>query len=148
MIQIPPQVILGSLQEWCTLHFKDVKHSPAAPPHWYFTIPVDPGTLFVICIATSQVEKRGYYYQETNPKAAQSLVRLEANCFPFLPKETLIDCNKAEMLSVEELRRRINPDVGLSIQNPEISKNLKKRIIAAIDNSPLIPNKIKKALEF
>jgi len=147
VIQIPPRVVLQSLQDWCILHFKDISHDPTAPSHWYFTIPINPGALFVLCIITSQVEKRVYYYQKINPKAAQSLVRLEARSFSFLPKESLIDCNKTELLTIEEIERRIKKDVGLDIENPEIPSALKQKIKAAIINSPLVPKSIKKHLD-
>jgi hypothetical protein len=95
---------------------------------------------------TSQVEKRAYYYQKINPKAAQSLVRLEARRFPFLPKESLIDCNATELLSIEELKKRINQERGLNIESQQIPSDLKKRINAAIINSPLVSPAIKKHL--
>jgi hypothetical protein len=144
--KVPVRVALQSIQDWCVLHFKDVTHDRAAPPHWFLTIPVNPGTLFLLCIITSQVEKRAYYYQKINPKAAQSLVRLEARRFPFLLKESLIDCNAIELLSIEELEKKVNRERGLNIEAQQIPSELKKRIKSAIINSPLVSPAIKKHL--
>jgi hypothetical protein len=144
--KVSVRVVLQSIQDWCVLHFKDVTHDRAAPPHWFLTIPVNPGSLFLLCIITSQVEKRAYYYQKINPKAAQSLVRLEARRFPFLPKESLINCNAAELLSIEELEKRVNHEKGLNIETQQIPSELKQRIKSAIINSPLVSPAIKKHL--
>jgi hypothetical protein len=146
VIHGPIKVALQSLQDWRVLRFKDVTHDRAAPPHWFLTIPLNPGSLFLLCIITSQVEKRAYYYQKINPKAAQSLVRLEARGFPFLLKESLIDCNATELLSIEELEKRVNHERGLNIETQEIPSELKQRIKSAIINSPLVSPIIKKHL--
>jgi hypothetical protein len=144
--KVPVRVALQSIQDWCVVHFKDVTHDRAAPPHWFLTIPINPGALFLLCIITSQVEKRAYFYQKINPKAARSLVRIEARSFPFLPKESPINCNAAELLSIEELEKRVNQEKGLKIEGQQIPADLKKRIKAAIINSPLVSPAIKKHL--
>ena len=146
MNKVPVRVALQSIQDWCVLHFKDVTHDRAAPPHWFLTIPVNPGALFLLCIITSQVEKRAYYYQKINPRAAQSLVRLEAHRFPFLSKENIIDCNVTELLSIEELEKKVNRERGLNIEAQQMPSELKKRIKSAIINSPLVSPIIKKHL--
>lgn len=144
MIDIPPEVILRSISDWCVIRFKDNYHSLEAPPHWYFTIPINPGSLFTLCIITSQVHSRLYYYESFDPKAARSLVRLETNVFPFIKKESLVDCNIAELLSVEELTKRIDIKIGLILEPQDIDNELKEKILKAILNSPLIPPAIKK----
>lgn len=146
MSKVTVKVALQSIQDWCVLHFKDFTHDRAAPPHWFLTIPVNPGTLFLLCIITSQVEKRAYFYQKINPKAARSLVRIEARSFPFLTKESLIDCNATELLSIEELEKRVNRERGLDVESQQIPSELKKRIKSAIINSPLVSPAIKKHL--
>lgn len=146
MNKVPVRVALQSIQDWCVLHFKDVTHDRAAPPHWFLTIPINPGALFLLCIITSQVEKRLHYYQKINPKAAQSLVRLEARRFSFLSKESLIDCNATELLSIEELEKRVNRERGLNIEPQQIPSELKKRIKTGLINSPLVSPAIKKQL--
>ena len=138
MNKAPIRVALQSIQDWCVLYFKDATHDRAAPPHWFLTIPANPGALFLLCIITSQVEKRAYYYQKINPKAARSLVRIEARSFHFLTKESLVDCNATELLSIEELEKRVNQERGLNIEAQQIPSELKKQIKSAIINSPLV----------
>jgi len=140
------QVILQSLQAWSVIRFKDIAHDRKAPPHFYFAISIKPGTLFLLCIITSRVEKRLFYYQGINPKAAQSLVRLETGSLPFLTKESLADCNSAELLSSEEILSRVSPEKGLAVECREIPSGLKQRVTAAILNSPLVTPAIKKLL--
>ncbi len=146
MIEFPPQAILQLINDWAILHFKDRTHAKEAPPHWYFTIPVDPGKQFVLCITTSRVTKKLNYYQSINPKAARSLVRLEDQSFSFIREESLINCNNAEKLSLPELLRRIDPKVGLRKESDQIPKALRSKILSAIYNSPLISPAIKKVV--
>lgn len=144
MIEIPPEAILRCINDWCIIHFKDNCHTPEAPSHWYFTIPINPGSLFTLCIVTSQAHTRLYYYEKSNPRAAQALVRLEADSFPFIKKESLIDCNKAELLSIEELINRVDQKIGLTREPQVIDTELRERIVKGILNSPLISAAIKK----
>jgi hypothetical protein len=144
MIEMPPDAILRAIKDWCIIHFKDNEHNLDAPSHWYFTIPINPGSLFTLCIITSKVDTRLNYYERINPKAAQSLVRLEVDSLPFIKRESLIDCNKAEMLSIEELIKRIDRKIGLNLESQVIDTELKERIVKGILNSPLIPAAIKK----
>jgi hypothetical protein len=49
-------------------------------------------------------------------------------------------------LSIEELEKRVNRERGLNIEPQQIPSELKKRINAAIINSPLVSPAIKKHL--
>lgn len=96
---------------------------------------------------TSQVEKRKSYYLSTGKdKAIGSLVRLNQNDFPFLTKETIIDCNQPILVKKSELIHRIDPKYGFTIKVPEISESLKKQIVSAIHNSPIVRPFIKKLI--
>jgi hypothetical protein len=50
------------------------------------------------------------------------------------------------LLSIEELKKRINQERGLNIESQQIPSDLKKRIKTAIINSPLVSPAIKKHL--
>lgn len=115
MIEFPLNFIIDSINNCCFVYFKDIKHSPDAPPHFYFLIPIeeDPESLYLIAIVTSQFEKRLYFYQNApNKKAAQSLVRLEKGVFDFITRESAIDCNAVEKLTKNDLLKRISTGVG------------------------------------
>lgn len=115
MLEFPLNFIIDSINNCCFVYFKDIKHSPDAPPHFYFLIPIeeDPESLYLIAIVTSQFEKRLYFYQNApNKKAAQSLVRLEKGVFDFITRESAIDCNAVEKLTKNDLLKRISTGVG------------------------------------
>lgn len=146
MIKFPLDFIIDSINDCCFIYFKDTKHLPDAPPHFYFLIPIkeDPENVYLISIVTSQFEKRLYYYQKApNKKAAQSLVRLEKGIFDFITRESAIDCNAVEKLNKNDLLKRIDKNIGLVMKEHNIDIDFLNKIIGAIKNSPLVPPDIK-----
>lgn len=150
MIDLPLDFVIESIADCCFIRFKDINHSPDAPPHYYFLIPSNDASnsVYIISIVTSKFEKRLYYYQNTpNPKATQSLVRLEKGAFSFITKESAIDCNKAEKLTKRDLLKRIDKNTGMTIEKHGIESDLKEKIVYAIMNSPLVPPVLKSYLD-
>jgi hypothetical protein len=148
---IPPEIILNSIDDFSILFFKDTTQDFNAPPHFWVIFPVSPVLKFSISIITSQVEKRKSYYSRTNTKALKALVEIGNDIFSFLDrgKKSIIDCNRMELLSKEELKRRIDPSGPCEIKtvNEKFPPFLKKNIFGAINQSPLIPPDIKKAIK-
>ena len=145
-IELPPELVLNVLDNWCICHFKDEKHAPDAPHHFYIVIPLQ-GSNLVISIITSQVEKKKSYYTKVNIKALNGLVFLNRGEFSFLTRDvSVIDCNQAELLSKAELADRVNSE--LKIIESQIPKRLKEKVQKAIQESPLVRPHIKKALNF
>ena len=69
--------------------------------------------------------------------------------FDFLAKESIIDCNHMELLSKEELIKRIDPSVPcqIKIYSGEMPSFLKREIFSAIDQSPLLSTTTKKIIQ-
>jgi len=150
LIDFPSSFVVESIHDCCFIRFKDVKHAPTAPHHYYFVIPSNEMSevLYIISIVTSRFENRLYFYQKTpNPKATESLVRLEKGSFGFVTKESAINCNAAEKLTKTDLLRRIDKNVGMKIEEPNIEIDLKEKIISAIMNSPLVAPALKSTLK-
>jgi len=148
-MDLPTKLVIESIVDCCFIHFKDTKHSPTAPPHYYFVISSNrvSEVLYLISMVTSQFEKRLYYYQNTpNPHATQSLVRLEPGSFKFIVKESAVDCNTVEQLTKDDFLKRIDKDVGVNIKERNISTDFKQRIITAILNSPIVAPALKALL--
>lgn len=101
-----------------------------------------------MCIITSQ-EKRVNFYRKTNKKALKSLVKISNDTFAFLTKESVIDCNRMELLSKEELIKRIDPAGPCEIKtiSEKFPSFLKQEIFSAIDQSPLISPDTKKKIK-
>ena len=139
-MQLPPEVLLNSIKDFCVIYFKDKQHSKDAPPHFYVTFPIKDELTLIICIITSQVKTQREYYRRVNPKAENCLIPVTNDIFSFLDrgKKSVIDCNKAELLSKEELRKRIASDVPLEIKEKTIPSYLKREVCSAIIRSPLI----------
>ena len=147
-MDIPPAVILNSINDFCILFFKDAAHDPNAPPHFWVIFPVSLILRFSMCIITSQ-DKRVNFYRKTNAKALKSLVKITNDIFAFLTKESVIDCNRMELLSKEELLKRIDPKGPCEIKaiSEKFPSFLKREIFSAIDQSPLISSDIKKTIK-
>lgn len=142
-MEIPPEITLPNIEKACILFFKDLRFDPSAPPHFYITIPLEPGKIFVLCIITSQIEKRRNYYSKGNPEALNSLIIIEKGYFNFLRKDSLIDCNQTEILTRRQFLERIDMEFGLEIKLNYLPFNLGKEILNAIVKSPLISQKVK-----
>lgn len=130
------------------IYFKDSAHDESVNPHYHFVIaPSDPAD-FVLCLITSKVEKRETYYGRVNKKAAECLVKVDCAVLPFLTKPSVIDCNQAELIRRADLLKRVDPDHAFKIEvrDADVPEGLKTQVRAAIKNSPLISNYIKKLI--
>ena len=147
-MDLPPEVLLNSITDFCVIYFKDKQHIKDAPPHFYVTFPIKDDLTLIICIITSQVKTQREYYGRVNPKAGNCLIPV-TNIFSFLDrdKKSVIDCNKAELLSKEELRKRIASDVPLKIKERTIPSYLKRDVRSAIIQSPLIAPYVKRFIK-
>jgi hypothetical protein len=147
-MDFPPEVVLNSIRDFCVIYFKDTQHNKDAPPHFYVTFPIKDDLTLIICIITSQVKTQREYYRRVNSKAENCLIPI-TNIFSFLDrdKKSVIDCNKAELLSKEELRKRIAPHFPLKIKERTIPSYLKKDVCRAIIQSPLIAPFIKEIIK-
>jgi len=144
-MDFPPEVLLNSIRDFCVIYFKDIKHEKDAPPHFYLTFPVRDDLSLIICIITSLVETQREYYRRTNAEAGKCLIQVSNDIFSFLDrkKNSVIDCNQAELLSKEELRRRIDSQIPFEIKERKLPSYLKRDVASAIIQSPLIPKSIK-----
>lgn len=148
-MQIPPIVILDSITDFCVLFFKDKTHLDNAPPHFYLTFPVNKDSALIICIFTSQINKRRNYYNAVNKKAVNCLITVNNDIFRFLDREgSIIDCNRAELISKEELIPRIDvTKYNCEIKTRDVPEFLKKDVKTAIIRSPLIEKRLKKIIK-
>ena len=148
---IPREVILNSIDDFSILFFKDTAQDVKAPPHFWVIFPVSPVLRFSISIITSKVEERKRFYSRINTKALKALVEIGNDIFSFLDRKrkSIIDCNRMELLSKEELKKRIDPAGPCEIKTvkEKFPPFLKKNIFSAIDQSPLISPDIKKAIK-
>lgn len=94
---------------------------------------------------TSQIDSITDYYSN-NSRAFASLVAVDGSVLPFLNRPSLINCNSVELVAKVELLRRCDPAHGFEMKAPTVPDELKNRIIAAIDNSPVVKPIIKKLL--
>ncbi len=148
-MDLPPEVLLNSIKDFCVIYFKDRQHRQDAPPHFYITFPIKDDLSLIICIITSQVETQREYYRRTNAKAEKCLIDISNDIFSFLDrkKKSVIDCNRAELLSKKELKKRIDPHVPLEVKERKVPSFLKKDVRSAIIQSPLTPKFIRKLIK-
>ena len=145
-IPIPPSILINTIVTPCVCHFKDKRHRPEGPPHFYVIIPVNAATDLVLTMITSQIASTTAYYSN-NPDAYASLVAAGKSDLPFLPVDpSLINCNNVELVAKVELLKRCAPAHGFEMKTPTVPDKLKDRIITAINNSPVVKPIIKKLL--
>jgi hypothetical protein len=64
----------------------------------------------------------------------------------FLKHESIIECNQPVFVSKQEFDKIIDPKTKLEIKLRDISEDLKKEIVKAIKNSPVVKPFIKKLI--
>lgn len=146
MVNIPPEIQIRTIASPCVCHFKDKKHRPEGPPHFYVIIPVNAATDLILTMITSQVQRKRNYYSRTNAKALTGLVAVDSLELPFLNRESLIDCNSIELVPKVELLKMVDPAHGFELRTPTVPEELKNRIVVAMKNSPIVKPAIKKLL--
>ena len=148
-MDLPPHVVVNSIDDPCVVHFKDIKHDETAPAHYYIVLPVPGDKGVVICIITSQLDKKISYYERVNKKAIAGLVHPDQHDLAFLnpEKRSIIDCNSAELLSKGQLNHRVDASHGIKIEQREVSVGLVAKVKNAVLNSPVVRPNVKKALK-
>jgi len=148
-LDLPPHVIVNSINDPCVVHFKDTKHDENAPAHYYIVLLVPGDKGMVICIITSQLDKKINYYERVNKKAIAGLVHPDLHDLAFLNpnKRSIIDCNSAELLSKGQLNHRVDGSHGIKVAQREVSGGLVAKVKNAVLNSPVVKPNVKKALK-
>ncbi len=147
-MEIPPEVIANSLSGFCICYFKNATHDPEAPPHYHVTIPISDDSSLLLCIVTSQVENKAWYYKKTNANALASLVTANKSSLSFLKKESIIDCNQPLHVHKSKFDKIVDPDHNFKVVSRNIPDDLKKRIVDAVKASPIVKPFIKKMVKW
>lgn len=136
-IRLP--LILKQLADFSVVHFQD--NSLEEPKgHWYVLIPVPGEDAFIIVMITSKIDKRiKYYTRRKQPRAAGCLVRIGNDEFSFLDRNSAVECNRAEHVTIPELIHRIDEAVGFNVEAEKVPEYMKKEIVSAIIKSPIVP---------
>ncbi len=145
-LPIPPQVIAETLDGVCVCYFKHSEHDQDAPPHYYVSVPINDDTCILLCIITSQIEKKLWFYRRTNEKAIDSLVKVTSDDLEFLTKESVVECNMAELIVKKHFDKRVNPKGPLDVITRELPDDVQARIIKGIKDSPIVKKHIKNML--
>lgn len=147
-MDFPPEFLTEALTDFCVCYFKNSTHEPEAPPHYHITIPVSNDTSLLLCVITSQVKNKAWYYQKTNTDALPSLVSVNKHSLSFLKKESLIDCNHPLPIHKNKFGKIVDPDHKFEIVTRDIPADLKEKIIKAIKDSPIVKPFIKKMIKW
>jgi hypothetical protein len=150
-VELPLKLLIQSIDDYCIINFKDTAHNPEAPPHNYIVLPLDGAEDIVICVITSQMDSLLNYYQKTKKgeRALQCLVHVDYRILEFLrhDKTSLIECNKAELISKEELKHRVDQRYSFDFPKRGLPKELVERIRRAIRESPIVRGNVKAAID-
>ena len=147
-MDFPPDYIGKTLSGFCVCHFKNTTHDPEAPPHYHITVPINDDSSLLLCIVTSQVENKAWYYHKTNETAASCLVRVSKHELPFIKKESVIDCNQPMLIHKNKFGKIIDPDHKFEVVIRNIPKEIKEKIVKAIKDSPIVKPFIKKLIKY
>ena len=147
-MDIPPDFVAKTLAGFCVCYFKNTTHDPEAPPHYHITVPVSDDSSLLLCIITSQIENKAWYYHKTKEAAESSLVLVDKGDLHFLKKASVIDCNQPILIHKNKFYKIIDPDHKFEVVSRNISTEVKKKIVKAIKDSPIVKPFIKKMIRY
>ena len=145
-MKLPISLCIDALEGFSVCHFKDLHHQKEAPAHYYVVIPTVNSAYLIICLITSKVVKICNYYTKSNSACLESIVNLKPSDLSFLRCKSIIDCNSAQYIHRNALKKIIKEDTYALIVK-RIPSDLINIIISAIDSSPMIKPVIKKAID-
>ena len=105
-------------------------------------IPVVGTTYYLVAMITSQVENRMWYYRSNQrTDAIDCMVEVKKDIFNFLKKDknSVVECNTTEYLSISEIVHRIDEDHDFKIEEEPVPIELREKVLSAISTSPLLP---------
>ncbi len=146
MIDLPPIVLVNTINKFCLFFFRDRTHQADAPPHFHVVFPVNAEANLVVTIITSQVDPLRRFYK-WKKDACDAMVPVNKDIFPFLPRESVVNCNQAELMTRFELAQRVDRLSEYRIKDCKIPSYLKVDVCTAIRKSPLIPPNLKKLVK-
>jgi len=146
-VEIPAALDIDALKGFSACFFKDKNHRKESPPHYYITIPSKQPSCLIICLVSSQLEKKIAYYKRSNEKCLNSLLTIEEADLDFLDRKSVIDCNNAEHIHKNALKNRVVSKTYNFIAD-DIPDDLKHKIIEAIRLSPKIKPYIKENIKY
>ena len=146
MIFVPPIVVINTIDDFCIFLFRDRNHQASAPPHFHIVFPVNAEADLVVTIITSQVDSLKQLYQRKQD-ACDALVPVDNDIFTFLKRKSVVDCNRAELMTKFELVKRVDQSSEYKIKRCKIPFYLKMDICTAIRKSPLISPRLKKLVK-
>lgn len=147
-MDFPPNYIADTLSGFSVCYFKNTAHDPEAPLHYHITIPISDESSLLLCLVTSQIENKAWYYHKTNEEAEACLVLVNKNDFAFLKKDSVIDCNQPIFEHKNKFDRLVDPDHKFKVITRDIPDDVKEKIIKAIKDSPIVKGFIKKMIKW
>ena len=145
-MKLPISLCIDALEGFSVCHFKDLHHQKEAPAHYYVVIPTVNSAYLIFCLITSKVAKICDYYTKSNPACLKSIVNLKPSNLSFLKCKSIINCNSAQYIHRNALKKVIKEDTYDLIVK-RIPSDLINIIISAIDSSPMIKPFTKKAID-
>ncbi len=99
--------------------------------------------VLIMITSTTQIEKRIGFVRKAKISEKTIVIVSPKECFTF-KTESAFNCNDVFEVNMEDLIRKIED--GGSMNYPKISDSILKKIIAGINESPVVTEEIKKLL--
>ena len=128
--------------KWCVWRFCDSNHEKQKE-HYYIVVPLYNNDFLLVCLITSKVAKREKHYRKRQPSLFENLVRVGKAELDCLSVDSIIDCNTPLYISKDDFRSSM---FDLSIVDTTIKEELKSKILAKINASPVVKLVIKEAI--
>ncbi len=137
------EAFLTALNTCGIIRFRDKRLDQSVSEHYYVAIPVDRNMSLLLCIITSQVQKRIDYAKRM--KSIDGLVKVSKKDIPYLDMESIIDCNQTSLVP-KTSEKLYWLEINTFKMYGELSSAVRNRVFAAIRKSPVVAEAIKQML--
>lgn len=145
-IPVPVELFIRNLKNWAVIFFEDRCITDSAhSKHFHILIPTKDDDFIVVCLITSQIEKKAAFYAPTGED--EYLVYVEHKDISLLDRKSVIDCPQAELLDKNTLLNRIK-SWEQNLSELGLNDSIKKKIYSAIKASNMVSQEIKDIISF
>lgn len=147
-MEFAPSIQVEVCPSFCVCYFRDINKPKEPEPHYRVVVPTNDKSARLFLIITdeahqAEIEELYSIPEKDKARKLKSVLHVNRTKMPLLKYDSLIDCNKAELINLKELDRRVDPKHGFKIKTSDVSPKLQWEIKMAIRNSPIVKKNYK-----
>jgi len=145
MVDVPPEVKIKAVLKPGAVFYFEEESLKSDEPHYFVVLNQNPSVdvILLMVVSSSQIPK--VYLRNQNNNPSETLIEVSPTEYPDFTKNSIFDCNKVFLKTVDELIDKVKTN-KLKLKS-NISSELLDRLRNAVLASPSVPPSQKRILE-